>query len=152
MSTLRTLAAAKLPVEIGTVAVGSDGSLTRHEAKPLRFRFVVGASQFQAEVIAGGHLVVRSVLGGMPYTAEGRERRIDLAHLIAESRRTLPRGEITVDARQRVVLTVSEPLDTPLTPTEVVSVATHLALTAQPWIALGTAVAIPLSATARATA
>ncbi len=137
MSSLRTLATAKLPVEIGSVEVAADGSVTRStEAKPVRFGFEAFGAKFAGEVGAARRLTVTTDLGAMPYTIEGRDRRIDLAHIVAEARQALIGGTIAITPQQRVVLTLVDELEAPLTPSEIITAASMLALRAQPWIAL----------------
>jgi hypothetical protein len=145
MSSLRTLATAKLPVEFGTVEFNADGSLTRSEARPIRFGFDAFGVSFAAEVGAARRLTVSASLGLVPYTIESRDKRLDLAHVVAESRRALVGGTIEVDARQRVILSLADDIVGPITPSEVVVAATRLALRAQPWIALATTVTTPES-------
>jgi hypothetical protein len=137
MSSLRTLATAKLPVEIGSVEVAADGSVTRTAvAKPLRFGFEAFGATFAGEVGVARRLTVTTDLGAMPYTIEGRDRRIDLAHIVAEARQSLVGGTITITPQQRVVLTLTDDLEAPLTPAEIITSASMLALRAQPWITL----------------
>lgn len=139
MSSLNFLANQPLPVEIGTLAVQPDGSLRRRAKGPLNFTFSYTGVTFQAAVRPtpdGGRLQLDAELAPLPYSAEGRARRIEVEAIIAASRKGLKYGRLVVDRRSRIHVVSDLDIENPLTPVSLIAAATEMLIQATPWIAI----------------
>jgi len=139
LSSLSFLANHPLPVELGTIKVGPDGTPVHHERAVLNFTFDYTGAAFTATVepIAdGAKLRIDSDLAPMPYTAEGRSRRRDVQIIVRASRTGMKHGRLVLDTQGHIHLTCEITLGRPVTPTSFVTAATQLLIEATPWIAL----------------
>lgn len=139
LSSLNFLANHPLPIELGTISVGPDGTPTRHERVVLNFSFDYTGAAFTATVEPledGAHLRIDADLAPMPYTAEGRARRNEVQQILKASRAGLKYGRLTLDDQGHIHLISELTLGRPVTPVSLVTAATQLLIAATPWIAL----------------
>jgi hypothetical protein len=139
LSSLNFLANHPLPVELGTITVGPDGTPQSHERTVINFTFDYTGTEFAAAVEPmedGAKLRIDADLAPMPYTAEGRDRRRDLQVIIRASRTGLKYGRLTLDRQRHIHLVSEMVLERPVTPASLVTAATRLLIAATPWIAL----------------
>lgn len=139
LSSLNFLANHPLPVELGTITVGPDGTPQRHDRIALNFTFDYTGTTFTAAVepvADGATLRIDADLAPMPYTAEGRERRRDIQSIVKASRNGMKHGRLSLDDQGHIHLVSELPLERPVTPSVVVAGATRLLIAATPWIAL----------------
>ena len=138
-SSLSFLANHPLPVEVGTITVGPDGTPQRHAAEAVRFSFDYTGTEFDARVEPtpeGASLKLDAMLAPMPFTAEGRARRRDCQVIIRASRLGMKHGRLTLDPERRIHLVCELAISSPVTPTALVASATRMLIAATPWIAL----------------
>ena len=138
-SSLSFLANHPLPVEVGTITVGPDGTPVRHAPEALRFSFDYTGTEFEARVEPtqqGAALKLDAMVAPMPYSAEGRTRRRDCQIIMRASRLGMRHGRLTLDNARRIHLVCELAIDSPVTPTALVAAATRMLIAATPWIAL----------------
>jgi hypothetical protein len=139
LSSLNFLANHPLPVELGTIKVGPDGTPERLERAVLHFTFDYTGAAFIATVEPipeGAKLRIDADLAPMPYTAEGRERRRDVQTIVRASRTGMKHGRLALDTQRHIHLVCEIVLPRPVTPASFVTGATQLLIEAPPWIAL----------------
>lgn len=139
MSSLQFLANQAAPPAFGSMVFAEDGTPQRREPGTLQFRFSFGGWGFSATAesqIDGSSVTVETVLGGIPYTAEGINRRIDVLAILAASRRGLPNGVIEIDSGRMLRYRGRMVSSRVLAPVSILSTATELVITAQPWLSL----------------
>ena len=93
-SSLSFLAKQLLPVEVGTIGIGADGTPELRERGALNFSFDYTGAIFAATIEPtpeGARLRLDAALAPMPYSAEGRDRRRDINAIVTASRTGLRR-------------------------------------------------------------
>lgn len=140
MSTLNTLASLPMPPDVPALMVSPDGSLQprRH---PLQIRFGFLGYEFDGTLMQaadGGppRFACSSVVGTLPFTAEGPERRAHVLAIVAHSQRASQGGRLSIDDHQRIRFSIELALLPPLGPTSVIAAASDVIVAAQPWLAL----------------
>ena len=138
-ASLNFLANHPLPVEVGSIAIGADGTAHRIARTTLNFSFDHTGTAFAATIEPtpeGAHLKIDAALAPMPYSAEGRSRRRDLLAIVAASRSGLRFGRFALDGQRHIHLISELDIGSPVTPTALVTAATQMLIAATPWIAL----------------
>lgn len=139
MSSLQFLANQGSLPTLGSVSFAEDGTPQQREPGTLKFRFSFGDWGFTAVAeprIDGSSVTVETVLGGMPYSAEGINRRIDVLGILQASRTGLPHGVLEVDSVRMVRYRGRILSNHVLAPVAIVSAAAELVITAEPWLSL----------------
>ncbi|WP_422367558.1 hypothetical protein [Pelagibius sp.] len=136
-STVKKVAEAALPLEVGSLALGEDGHIQHgREDSPLHFRFTACGLDFEAD-LAGKDAPLRLTahLGKLPYTAQSPDgRRLARSVLAATDR--LRRGQILLTENQDMILQGELTPPSPRTAVNVIATATALILDFKPYIDL----------------
>lgn len=136
-STVKKVAEAALPLEVGSLALGEDGHIQHgREDSPLHFRFTACGLDFEAD-LAGKDAPLRLTahLGKLPYTAQSPNgRRLARSVLAATDR--LRRGQILLTENQDMILQGELTPPSPRTAVNVIATATALILDFKPYIDL----------------
>ncbi|HIC81465.1 MAG TPA: hypothetical protein EYH07_09290 [Kiloniellaceae bacterium] len=144
-SAVKSVADAGLPLEVGSIALGEDGHISRCDAdRPLHFTFTACGIRFEAELAdRSAPLRLKANLGKLPYTAESPEGRRLARSVIAATDR-LGCGQIMLSDQQDMILTAELASPAPRTPVNVIATATCIIAACKPYLdLLGEAVAIP---------
>ena len=144
-SAVKSVADAGLPLEVGSIALGEDGHISRRDPdQPLHFTFTACGIRFEAELAdRSAPLRLKANLGKLPYTAESAEGRRLARSVIAATDR-LGCGQIMLSDQQDMVLTAELASPTPRTPVNVIATAACIIAACKPYLdLLGEAVAIP---------
>ncbi len=138
MSTLHSLASRPIPTDVPALSVSPDGSL-QARPDPLQIRFAFLGYQFSATVIQDdgpARLACSAVVGTLPFTVEGPERRARALAIIAHSQRARDGSRLSIDAHQRIHYGLELELLPPISRTSVIAAACDAVVAAQPWLAL----------------
>jgi len=144
-SAVKSVADAGLPLEVGSIALGEDGHISRRDPdQPLHFTFTACGIRFEAELAdSSAPLRLEANLGKLPYTAESPEGR-RLARSVMAATDRLGCGQIMLSEQQDMVLTAELAPPAPRTPVNVIATAACIVAACKPYLdLLGEAVAIP---------
>ncbi|KJV08320.1 hypothetical protein VZ95_18560, partial [Elstera litoralis] len=103
----------KLPLAMHSFAVGDDGRLVKQVLSRIAFHFTVDGLTYHALALQGedaGFVEIYTDLGGIPYSAEGVARRVDVAEIIYATR-DMPNVRVSVTDKQHVLLSASTAVD-----------------------------------------
>lgn len=134
------LAETAFPLEVNSLHIGPDGSLTRIDPREHTFGFrfeCLGLGFAASTKVRKGKVWLQIVgtFGPVPYTAESADARRD-AMAIVRASEALPHGRIVVSPDRQIQLSGELPLTEPLTPVHVVSAAAELVIEMKPLVAL----------------
>lgn len=132
------LANQKLPLAMHSFAVGDDGRLVKQVLSRIAFHFIFDGLTYHAVALQGedtGFVEIYTDLGGIPYSAEGVARRVDVAEIIYATR-DLPNIRVSVTAKQHVLLSASSVVDNATASQTILSTVAMLVIKTQPWLKL----------------
>jgi len=135
--TLRVIAQTPRPVEVGQLVLDENGLLQhREDDEPVRFSFTYAGASFTVDVPSeyGSPIVVRAMLGVVPYTAENSQRRWMARAILRRAR--LDQGRLVQDNHSRVHLEMWEEPPQPRTPVNVLATVVALLLSVRPYLRL----------------
>ncbi|WP_420348785.1 hypothetical protein [Pelagibius sp.] len=138
------MADAALPLEVGSIALGDDGHISRRDPdQPLHFAFTACGVRFDADLAdRSAPLRLEANLGKLPYTAESPEGR-QLARSVMAATDRLGCGQILLSDQQDMVLKAEMAPPAPRTAVNVIATAAYLVAALKPYLdLLGEAVAI----------
>ena len=103
-SAVKSVADAALPLEVGSIALGDDGHISRRDPdQPLHFAFTACGVRFDADLAdRSAPLRLEANLGKLPYTAESPEGR-QLARSVMAATDRLGCGQILLSDQQDMV-------------------------------------------------
>ncbi len=143
-SAVKSVADAALPLEVGSIALGDDGHISRRDPdQPLHFAFTACGVRFDADLAdRSAPLRLEANLGKLPYTAESPEGR-QLARSVMAATDRLGCGQILLSDQQDMVLKAEMAPPAPRTAVNVIATAAYLVAALKPYLdLLGEAVAI----------
>jgi hypothetical protein len=129
------LANQKLPLAMHSFAVAADGLLVKKVLSRIPFHFTFDGLIYHAVAMQGedsGFVEIYTDLGGIPYSAEGVSRRVDVAEIIYASR-DLPDVRVSVTDKQRVLLSASASVDSATVSRTILATAAILVMKVRPW-------------------
>lgn len=132
------LANQKLPLAMHSFAVGDDGRLVKQVLSRIAFHFIFDGLTYHAVALQGedtGFVEIYTDLGGIPYSAEGVARRVDVAEIIYATR-DLPNIRVSVTANQHVLLSASSAVDNATASQTILATVAMLVIKTQPWLKL----------------
>jgi hypothetical protein len=132
------LANQKLPLAMHSFAVGADGRLVKQVLSRIAFHFIFDGLTYHAIALQGedaGFVEIYTDLGGIPYSAEGVARRVDVAEIIY-STRDLPSIRVSVTDKQHVILSASAAVDNATESQTILATVSMLVIKARPWLTL----------------
>ncbi len=132
------LANQKLPLAMHSFAVGADGLLVKQVLSRITFHFTFDGLTYHAVAMQGedaGFVEIWTDLGGIPYSAEGVSRRVDVAEIIYASY-DLPNVRVSITDKQRVLLSASTAVDNATVSQTILATAAILVMKARPWASL----------------
>ncbi len=137
MTTMNAEALAEEAGESGPALEAAEAALAElHPNPPVRFRFRWREIAIEAEVYQSGSTVVLKQcleLGPVPYNAEDPMARRRLHGLV---RQAIPVGWFSIGPKQRLILSLEQPLEPPVTGSAIVIGVTRALLGAVPYLSL----------------
>ncbi|MCX8505040.1 MAG: hypothetical protein ORN98_00280 [Alphaproteobacteria bacterium] len=126
-------------VEVGPVTVEESGGLVLDKREKLQFTFEYFGLPFEANFRRderGGVLMLRAILGNRPFTAENRQVRINLSHVI-QSTTNHRDGRLAVDPKEQIVFRAERRIQEILSPGLLVALLIEVLLQNRQLIGLG---------------
>lgn len=127
------------PLEIKSLAVDADGTVTRTVPPTLfAFRFTYLEIPFSACVSEDGgnkNLHIEADLGPLPYTAEAPKLRKPLLALL-DALKAEGNFQLSLSPRKRIILEGEIPMDTAMTPVNIIASLTTLLVHTDPYLEL----------------
>lgn len=127
------------PLELKTLVVNADGAVTRQAPpSPFAFNFTYLEIPFSACISQNGsdiNLNVEADLGPLPYTAEAPKLRKPLLALL-EALKNDGKFQLSLTPQKRILLEGYMPMDTSLTPVNIISNLTALLVHTDPYLEL----------------
>ena len=126
-------------VEMGPVQVEDNGGLVLDKRDKLQFTFEYFGLNFESNFRRdekGGVLMIRTNLGHRPFTAENRQVRVNLTHII-QSTSNHRDGRIVVDRNEQVIFKAERRVHAVLSPSLLVAYLIEIILQNRQLIALG---------------
>ena len=126
-------------VEVGPVTVEETGGLVLDKREKLQFRFEYYGLHFESNFRRddkGGVLMLRAILGNRPFTAENRQVRINLSHVI-QSTTNHRDGRLAVDPKEQIVFRAERRIQAILSPGLLLALIIEILLQNRQLISLG---------------
>ncbi|MDI9348777.1 MAG: hypothetical protein QM537_02100 [Candidatus Symbiobacter sp.] len=126
-------------VEIGAITVQENGGLVLDKREKLQFSFDYFGLTFESNFRRddkGGVLMVRAILGYRPFTAENRQVRVNISHII-QSTSNHRDGRLAVDPKEQVVFRAERRVQAVLSPSLLVALLVETLLQNRQLITLG---------------
>ena len=124
-----------IPTSFADLELTADGPAVQAVA-PIAFGFTYAGIAFEARADRSDEqpkLTIRGLVGTLPFSAEGVQRRVDLKSIIAASQEA-EICRLTLDGRQEIWLDADIAVQTPMTPTALIAAAAALIARCKPWL------------------
>ena len=124
-----------IPTSFADLELTADGPTVQAVA-PIAFGFTYAGIAFEARADRSEEapkLAIRGLVGTLPFSAEGVQRRTDLKSIILASQ-DLASCRLTLDPRQEIWLDADIAVETPMTPTSLIAATAALIARCKPWL------------------